>query len=197
MTAPAWLRPVPNIISAARLGAVPVLIVLAALGHESAYGRLLVTALVSDIVDGVLARGFDITSRLGAALDSAADALLLPTAAFGIWVFHRPVVLHHRSAFGLVLGLWLAEYAVSLWRYGRLSSFHTYLARLAAYAMGFLIGSLFLFGYAAWLLWLAVTLAVTASLEEFALLWLLPTWRADVRGVWWVLRHRDEPRCAG
>ena len=29
-----------------------------------------------------------------------------------------------------------------------------------------------------------------ASLEEIALLKALPAWRADVKGLWWVLRDR-------
>jgi phosphatidylglycerophosphate synthase len=197
VAAPGWLVPVPNVISGARLAAVPLLVALAWLGIERAYGMLLVGALVSDIVDGLIARGFRITSPLGASLDSTADALLLPTAAFGVWTFHRPVIVEYRFAFGLVVGLWIADYVLSLWRYGRLSSFHTYLSRAAAYAMGFLVGGLFVFGFARWLLWLAFTLGVAASLENFALLWLLPTWQADVRGVLWVLRARAETRCAG
>jgi CDP-diacylglycerol--glycerol-3-phosphate 3-phosphatidyltransferase len=184
-----WLRLVPNLISTARLLAVPVLVALAYTRREEPFGALLVAALVSDILDGLIARAFRITSQLGAKLDSAADALLLPTAAYGVWVFHPAVALEHRAAFTLVLALWIGEYLAALLRYGRLSSFHTYGARIAAYALGIFVGGLFVFGYIPWLMWLAVIVAVAASLEEFALLWLLPQWRSNVRGLWWVMRE--------
>jgi phosphatidylglycerophosphate synthase len=189
---PAWLKPVPNLISAARIAAVPFLLMLAVSHQEQAFGVLLVIALVSDIMDGLIARAFALTSQLGAQLDSLADALLLPTAAYGIWVFHPSIIQNNRALFALVVGLWIGEYVAAFLRYGRLSSFHTYLTRIAAYAMGIFVGAVFVFGYVASLMWLAVVLAVIASLEEFALLWLLPRWRADVKGLWWVIR--SDPR---
>jgi CDP-diacylglycerol--glycerol-3-phosphate 3-phosphatidyltransferase len=53
---------------------------------------------------------------------------------------------------------------------------------------------LFVFGFHAWLLYLAVGLSVAGNLEELWLLRLLPTWEADVRGAWWVLERRGRVR---
>jgi hypothetical protein len=39
------------------------------------------------------------------------------------------------------------------------------------------------------MLYLAVGASIVASLEEIALVARLPKWRADVRGLWWVLRE--------
>ena len=184
-----WIRPVPNLISGARVLCAPVLLWLALAHHEAAFGVVLVAALVSDIVDGLIARAFDATSALGSRLDSLADALLFPVAAFGAWVFHADALRPSVWAFVAVLGLALAENAAALLRYGRLSSFHTYLSRASAYALGVFVGGLFVFGFVPWLMWLAVAIAIIASLEEFVLLWRLPEWRSNVRGLWWVLRR--------
>ena len=51
------------------------------------------------------------------------------------------------------------------------------------------LGVLFLIGFQPWLLYLAAGTSILASLEELALLALLREWRADVRGLWWVLRE--------
>jgi CDP-diacylglycerol--glycerol-3-phosphate 3-phosphatidyltransferase len=181
---------VPNVVTGARLAATPALLLLAVLHEERLFGWLLVAALLSDIADGLIARSLRIESRLGAALDSTADALLFPVAAYGVWVFHRQVVDDHGVAFLVVLACWLGEYAVALWRYGKFSSFHTYLARIGAYALGIFVGALFLFGFQPLIMWVAVVTAVIASLEEFLLLWRLPEWRGNVRGLWWVLREQ-------
>jgi len=85
------------------------------------------------------------------------------------------------------------ENLAALLRYGKLSSFHTYLSRAAAYAMGIFIGVLFCFGFHLWLMRLALGVFLVATGEEFVLLGLLPTWTADVRGTWWVLRKRAAP----
>jgi hypothetical protein len=47
--------------------------------------------------------------------------------------------------------------------------------------------ALFLWGYQAWLYYTMVGLSAVALLEEVALLCLLSEWRADVRGLFWVL----------
>jgi CDP-diacylglycerol--glycerol-3-phosphate 3-phosphatidyltransferase len=82
------------------------------------------------------------------------------------------------------------EIAAALIRYRRLSSFHTYLSKAAAYLLGISIGVLFLWGLPAALLYAAVTASVVANLEELVLIWLLPQWRPNVRGLYWVLQER-------
>ena len=66
-----------------------------------------------------------------------------------------------------------------------------YLARMAAYVLGLVVGLLFIGAFQAWLLYVALALAVISTSEELILLWILPTWRSDVRGLWWVLREQS------
>lgn len=183
------LRHVPNVISILRLLAVPVLVWLASRHEPRAFAWLLVASLVSDIADGLIARVFGFTSRIGALLDSTADSLLLLSAGYGALVFYPGVVWSHWPAAALLIGFWIFEAAAALVRYGRLSSFHTYLSKAAGYAMGIFIGVLFLFDFHLWLLYLAVGLSVCGNLEELWLLKLLPAWEPDVRGAWWVRRR--------
>jgi phosphatidylglycerophosphate synthase len=185
----AWLRHVPNVLSAARALAVPVLLVLAFQEQRVAFTWVLIPALLSDVLDGWIARAFALESRLGAALDSAADSLMLFVSLYGIWVFHPEVIRDHAWVCGIAVGLWALEDVLALARYRRLSSFHTYLSKVVANLLGFFIGWLFLFGFEPWMLYLAAGTSIVASLEELALLRLLPEWRTDVRGLWWVWRE--------
>lgn len=184
------LRHVPNALSIARILASPILLVLAGNGQESAFTWVLIPALLSDIADGLIARLFSLQTKLGALLDSVADTLLLFAALYGIWVFHPDFAADHVLAIALLIGAWLTENAAALLRYGRLSSFHTYLSKVAGYALGIFVGVLFIFNFQPWLFYLAVGVSVIGNCEELVLLALLPTWRADVRGLWWVLRER-------
>jgi CDP-diacylglycerol--glycerol-3-phosphate 3-phosphatidyltransferase len=184
------LRHVPNALSIARILASPALVVLAGSGQPGPFTWVLILALLSDIADGLIARVFSLQSRIGALLDSVADTLLLFAALYGIWVFHPDVVAEHVLAGALVVGAWLTENVAALLRYGRLSSFHTYLSKVAGYALGIFVGVFFLFGFQPWLFYLAVGVSVIGNCEELVLLAFLPTWRANVRGLWWVLRER-------
>lgn len=183
------LRQLPNAISLARLLAVPVLFVLALLEHERAFGWVLVPALLTDIFDGLIARLYHLESRLGAILDSVADELLMIVSAYGLWVFHHYLFEQYGAFVWTALGLWLLESLVSLLRYGRLSSFHTYASKVAANVLGLFVIVLFVLGFQPWLFYAAMCSAILASVEELALIAVLPKWRADVRGLWWVMQE--------
>ena len=187
----AWWRQLPNAISSARLLTTPVLLYAALARHEDLFKWLLLACMVSDILDGLIARIFHLRSALGARLDSIADMIVFVIALCGLYVFQAEVLARHWIPLGLIVALYVLEAAGALWRYKRISSFHTILVRIAAYAQGIFVMSLFLWGYSAWILYTMTTLTVLAYGEEIVLLFLLPEWTTDVRGVYWVLSRRN------
>jgi phosphatidylglycerophosphate synthase len=185
-------RYLPNLLTVLRLLAVPVLAALAARRLETAFVWLLIAALLTDVADGWIARTFLLESRIGAQLDSLADSALMFVAIYGIWVFHRSVLSDNPLACLLAVGLWSLENLLALARYGRLSSFHTYLSKLAVNVLGVFIGILFVFGFEPWLFYVAIGATILASIEELSLLVVVGEWREDVQGLWWVLRERRQ-----
>lgn len=75
---------VPNVISGVRLLLVPVFAVLIFTGRDVAAIVVLVVAGASDWLDGVIARRFDQTSRVGQLLDPAADRLYIFVTLIGL-----------------------------------------------------------------------------------------------------------------
>lgn len=188
---PIW-RKVPNAISIARLCATMVLLFAALLHRSELFKWLLLACLLSDILDGLIARSFHLTSKLGASLDSIADVTTMLMAMLGIAVFQRAFLTEHFTAVTVVIAFYIGEVIAALIRYGKLSSFHTLLDRVAAYAAGIFIMSLFLWGYQAWLFQIAVTVYIVALTEEMLLIWLLPEWRSDVWSVFRVLAEEGK-----
>lgn len=189
------LRHLPNAVTALRLLAIPLMLWLATVGARDAFAALVIASLVGDVVDGALARRLRAVTPLGAQLDSVADTLLFLITVAGIVLFFPDDIRAHAVAFIAAPAAWFTEVTIALVRYGRLSSFHTYLSRAAAVAMAVFIAALFAVGMRPWLLQLASALVVIATVEELVLLWMLPAWTPDVRGVWWVVRpprsHED------
>jgi phosphatidylglycerophosphate synthase len=188
-----WWRHLPNAISSARLLATPILLFAVHTKNLDLFKWLLLGCLLSDILDGLLARVFHLSSPLGAFLDSTADMLVTGIGVLGLYVFQRPVIAEHWIPLASVLFLYLVEVCIALWRYRRISSFHTILVRLAAYAQGIFVMSLFLWGYVPLLLYATTVVSVIAYSEELVLLFLLPEWTANVRGIYWVISSRSTP----
>ena len=182
-------RHLPNAISIARLAAAPVLLAAVLQAHRPLFQWLLLACLLSDILDGLIARLFHLTSRLGAALDSAADVATMLLGLTGVWRFQQSFALAHLVPILAVAALYLVEIAAALLRYGRLSSFHTLASRIAAYAGGIFVISLFLWGYQGWIFWFAIAAYLLSLVEELILVALLPAWRSDVGGLHRVLRR--------
>lgn len=184
----------PNLISALRLLAVPVLLWLALAGLGEPFRWLLLGALLSDILDGWIARTFKLQTPLGAALDAAADTALIACAIVGVFVFQPRFVADQTLLVMVLVGAFVLARAVNAVRYRKLfNSFHTYLAKTQAYVMGAFILSLFFFGYQGFLFYPAFALMFLNTVEEIALLVVLPQDTADVKGLYWVLKTRAKP----
>lgn len=87
------MKHIPNIITMARLILVPCFLGASMRGMYTTAFVIFVTAAVTDILDGMLARRFNVRSRLGALLDPAADKTLM-ICGFIYYTFaaHLPVV---------------------------------------------------------------------------------------------------------
>lgn len=91
---------VPNFITILRLFAVPLIMMMIAQKRWDAAFALFVFAGVSDAVDGLIARRFDMKSELGAYLDAMADKALLVSIYIALAIVN-------------VLPIWLAILVVS------------------------------------------------------------------------------------
>ena len=184
-----FLATLPNALSLLRLALVPGLVALAWLGAETLFLAGLVVGFASDVADGFLARRTGSASELGARLDSWGDLALfgsLPLCAWLLW----PEVMSSEARFVVVaLVAFVSPILVGLARFGRLTSYHTWAAKLTSWAMG--AGALVLFaGGPAWPFHVATLLLVGEALEEMAITLVLPRWRADVPTLWHALQVR-------
>ena len=184
---------VPNALSALRIALAPVLLGLAWMNASRAFVVTLAVALLSDVVDGRLARRLGQTSDLGARLDSTGDLLLyLVVPICGVWL--RPdVVRAERAWFLAAVASAMVPVAVGLAKFGRPTSYHTRGAKLSAYLLGASILVIFVDG-PAWPFRLAAAVFVLAELEELAITSVLREWRANVPSLRHALALRADER---
>jgi phosphatidylglycerophosphate synthase len=184
------MRTLPNWLSAFRLVMVPVLGAIAWHGASTLFLVLLAVSLASDVLDGFLARRLGCASAHGARLDSWGDLATyasLPLFAWWLW----PELLRAQSVWlGVALLAFAAPTLVGWLRFRRLTSYHTWGAKLTSMLMG--IGALVLFmGGPTWLFHVATMALVLEALEELMITALLPEWRADVPTLWHARQLRE------
>lgn len=183
------MRNLPNTLSLFRLAAAPVLLVFAWLQMPAPFLVLFVCTLLSDAVDGFLARRLNQTSALGARLDSWGDFAIYMTAPVCAWWLWPELIRREAPFVAAVVASFTLPVALGFLKFRRLTSYHTWGAKLSAWLLG--AGALLLFaGGPAWPFRLAVSVLVLAELEEIAITAVLPEWRANVPSLLHALRVR-------
>jgi CDP-diacylglycerol--glycerol-3-phosphate 3-phosphatidyltransferase len=172
---------VPNVISMVRLLAAPGLIVLAAWDMAAAFLALAILLLLTDWIDGHLARAWNQQTTFGARLDSISDATIYAFIAVGVWVL-RPAEFWAERYWLIALA---ASYAVSLAasfvKFGRLPSYHLRSAKVSWLLTTAGVVA-FLFGYP-WPIRLAMATVTASNLEAIAVTLTLGRWRTDLNSL--------------
>jgi cardiolipin synthase len=176
-----------NGITLWRVVMAPLLIFLAIKGDEALFKWLLAISFLTDAVDGKLARWYNISSKTGARLDSVGDDLTILAAFAGMLVFHFDFVRQELILLIILAVLWLLQVMLALFRYGKMTAFHTFLAKGAAILQAMFLLALFFWPEAEKLLFYAAAALTLLDLaEEIVLVLLLREWRADVKGLYWL-----------
>lgn len=169
----------PNLLSLLRLLIAPLLLVCAATGRTGLFLGLFILSLLSDALDGFLARRLNQVSEWGAQLDSWGDLATYLAAPVGAWLLWPALIRREQTFILLGLGSFLLPILLGFCKFGRLTSYHTRAARFAAVLLGF-AAPLLLVGGPAWPFRSAILLFLLAELEEVAITLRLKRWRANI-----------------
>lgn len=180
-----------NAITAYRLIAAPVLVLLIIYRQVDIFKWLLAFSFFTDSIDGFLARRYKVTSAFGAKLDSIADDLTVVAGLVALSVLKTDLVLDHLYLFIIVFVLFVVQNILAFRKYGKATSFHTYLAKAAAVFQGvFLILSFFLPEPLYLLFYVAIGITIIELIEETILVMVFPSWEVNVKGLYWALKKK-------
>ena len=180
-----------NGITLYRVIAAPFLLYLVVTRQEDIFKWLLAFSFFTDAIDGFLARKYKVVSVAGAKLDSWGDDLTVMVGVIGLFVLRPEFIRREYIWLIVMLILFLVQVTAALIRYRSTTSFHTYLAKLAAILQGsFLILAFFMPEPSRLLFYLASVVTALDLIEEIILTFLLPKLRSDVKGIYWVLKQK-------
>lgn len=183
----------PNLLTSFRFVAAPFLLWLAWQGHGVMFMGLLAVCFLTDVLDGWAARLTGQVSEFGAVLDSWADVTLYLTISLCCWWLWPDIVAQEWLYVSMIIASCLLPALAGFSKFGCFTSYHTWLVKIAAAAMGLTLYVLFL-GGPAWPFRVAAVLCLLAAIEEIALTLLLPEPKSNVRSIWFVLKLSAQRR---
>ncbi len=180
-----------NSITIYRLVVAPLLAFLALDHLPGPFKWLLAVSFFTDAIDGYLSRRYKVTSILGSRLDSIADDFTIVAAIIGLLVFKPGFIRHELILIGALLGLFILQTVLALMRYGKLTSFHTYMAKTAAITQGIFLLLIFFLPATPYIVFYPSVFITRLDLtEEIILVMILPHWQADVKGLYWIIKKQ-------
>ncbi|MBI1924988.1 CDP-alcohol phosphatidyltransferase family protein [Candidatus Poribacteria bacterium] len=161
----------PNVISLCRLAFLPVLWWFALQGKTPWVGIGIMVALLSDILDGQLARRLNQMTKFGSQLDSLADNLLVPSTIAWLLML-RPEVLegHNRMVVIIAAAIYAVLLAVGYLRFRRFANLHLYSGKASGVIGTLFMLHAFVFGFHPMMFYLAVGMFTLANCEGLLLM---------------------------
>lgn len=182
-----------NAITLYRIVTVPVLLWLLFTGKYEWFKWGIALSFFTDLIDGFLARRFGVTSIAGTKLDSIGDDLTVAVALTGLSVIHPDFILANMFILVVLVFVFLIQLAYALCRYGRMSNFHTWLAKTAALLQGsFLILTFFTGIPSILFFYIATGITLLELIEEVLLVHYLPEWKVNVHSLFHVRKEQEK-----
>jgi cardiolipin synthase (CMP-forming) len=179
---------IPNILSAYRIIIFPLVLFFAINRHENMFVILLIINLITDILDGLIARSFKMQTEFGARLDSIADVGTYLLAITGILIFKASEFKPHLASFYIFIILFVTANLLSLIKFKKLPSLHLYSWKIGGYIQGLFFFVLFTFNFYPVFYYLTIIWGIVAFCEHICTQLVLKKMQSNVKGLFWVLK---------
>lgn len=186
-----WLT-LPNMITALRIVGSPVLIWLGVTQQPIALAVLTGLLIITEWLDGFLARRLHLESATGARLDTIADAIFYSSMLIAIAGLIPERLLREQIWIAVAILSYFASWIASWLKFRVLPSYHTWMAKAAWFfvAPGMVLMAL---GWDVWLFRFAMVFVVLTNLEATLITRTLEQARVDVPSLF-LLKGKNKSR---
>jgi len=185
------LLTIPNIITLYRLVIDPVILWFIIADKEILFSVFLIINLLSDALDGFLARKLKQETEIGAKLDGFADNFTYVLAFIGIFVFKMDDIRPHLISFTVMITMLVSTVIVSLIKFRKFPSYHLYTTKAGGYIEGGFFICLFTIGFLTPYYYFVVAWAIMGAIECIIINLMIPEMRSDIKGLYWVIKERS------
>jgi CDP-diacylglycerol--glycerol-3-phosphate 3-phosphatidyltransferase len=141
---------------------------------------LMYLGLISDILDGIIARKQNISSEKLRRMDSQTDMVFWLSIGFSTWILYPGLINANAFSIVAILLMEVLCYVISIVKFGKETCSHAFLSKLWGLsllaAFTFLIG----FNYAGVPFYLAIVLGLLSHIDRILITLILPKWTHDI-----------------
>lgn len=188
---------IPNGLSLYRIIIVPFIIYLLISGDEKTFAIFLCINLITDFLDGFIARTFNQVTNFGARLDSLADYGTYFLAFTGLFVFKWGDLANNGWILYIFILLMVTIQSLHFLKFGTFSSFHLYSFKTTGYLHGLLFILWFFVGFVPVYYYFAIGFGILSEIESLTLVFRLKERKSNAKGLYWVIREKRANNALG
>ena len=174
---------IPNLLSLFRIIAAPFLLLTGWFEMPDLFFILFGLMLLSDALDGFIARILDQTSEEGARLDSYGDILTYLSTSLAAWWLWPDLIKAELYYIIAAIIIYILPAFFALAKFGKLASYHTWITKVSAVLMS--AGVVMLLGFENALLFhIAIYFLVIEMVENIAITIILPKPKSNIYSIW-------------
>jgi len=174
---------VPQLLILFRLLLAPILLGLAIFLGETAKPTILVLmylGLLSDILDGIIARKQNISSASLRRMDSQADMVFWLSIGLATWILFPQLISNNSFSISVILAMEASCYLISFLKFKKETCTHAFLSKMWGLSLLAAFSSLIGFNHAGFPFHLAIVLGLISHLDRILITLILPKWTHDV-----------------
>jgi cardiolipin synthase len=141
---------------------------------------LMYLGLISDILDGIVARKQGISSASLRRMDSQTDMVFWLSIGFATYFLYPQLIANHAVSIYAILAMEVACYAISLVKFKKETCTHAFLSKLWGISLLIAFTSLIGFNHAGIPFTVAIVLGLVSHIDRILITLILPKWTHDI-----------------
>ena len=173
----------PILLLLFRLVLAPIILALAYFIGENAKITIVILmymGLLSDILDGIIARKQNISSEKLRRMDSQTDMVFWLSIGFATWILYPKLILDNSIYIWTILGMEVTCYVISLLKFKKETCTHAFLSKLWGITLLIAFTSLIGFNHAGIPFALAILMGLISHIDRILITLILPKWTHDI-----------------
>ncbi|MEE9408936.1 MAG: CDP-alcohol phosphatidyltransferase family protein [Polaribacter sp.] len=141
---------------------------------------LMYLGLISDILDGIVARKQEISTEKLRRLDSQTDMIFWLSIGFATFILFPNLIKDNSIAIWSILIMEIACYVISFLKFGKETCTHAFLSKIWGLTLLIAFTSLIGFNYAGIPFYIAIIWGLISHIDVILIILILPRWAHDI-----------------
>ena len=174
---------IPKVLILFRLLLAPIILGLAYfIGDDSKITIvvLMYLGLISDILDGIVARKQGVSSTSLRRMDSQTDMVFWLSIGFSTWILYPQLIANNYVSIYVILAMEVACYVISLVKFKKETCTHAFLSKLWGITLLVAFTSLIGFNHSGIPFALAIVMGLISHIDRILITIILPKWTHDI-----------------